>query len=64
MKNTFDYGNYVIEYRKEKGGYLFFLKKKIEDVDNALKECHKLQDLGYHDVLITKHEKYNERNKI
>jgi hypothetical protein len=53
MKN-FDYGDYTIEYRKEKNGDLHFLKVRITDLDKALKECHKLRDLGYHDVLIKK----------
>lgn len=52
MKNKFDYGNYIIEYRKEKNGPLHFLKKKIEELDEALRESNKLKDLGYYDVLI------------
>jgi hypothetical protein len=57
MKKQFDYGNYIISYRKEKDGLLHFLKKKIDNLDDALKEHHKLQDLGYHDVLIKKFRK-------
>lgn len=59
MNNTknFDYGNYIISFRKEKDGLLHFLKKKIATLDEALKEHHKLQDLGYHDVLIKKYTK-------
>lgn len=57
MKKQFDYGNYIISYRKEKDGLLHFLKKKIDNLDDALREHHKLQDLGYHDVLIKKFRK-------
>jgi hypothetical protein len=54
MKEKFNYGNYIISYRKEKDGLLHFLTKRIDTLENALKEHHKLQDLGYHDVLIKK----------
>jgi hypothetical protein len=54
MKNKFNYGNYIISYRKEKDGLLHFLTKKIDALEDALKEHHKLQDLGYYDVLIKK----------
>lgn len=57
MKNNFDYGDYIIEYRRERGGHLNFMREKIVDVDVALNECRKLQDLGYHDVTIRKNEK-------
>jgi hypothetical protein len=54
MKEKFNYGNYIISYRKEKDGLLHFLTKRIDTLEDALKEHHKLQDLGYHDVLIKK----------
>lgn len=58
MKNNkFDYGNFCIEYRKERDGFLNFLKKRIMTTDDALKESDKLKDLGYYDVLIKKIEK-------
>jgi hypothetical protein len=57
MKENFNYGDFLLEYRKEKNGLLHILKKKINDLDMALKESHKLQDLGYHDVKIFKNEK-------
>lgn len=56
MKNTFDYGEYIISFRKERDGLLQFLKKKINTLDSALEEHRKLQDLGYHDVLIKKNK--------
>lgn len=55
--NKFDYGDFTIEYRKERDGLLNFLKKKIVNIDDALKESNKLKDLGYHDILIKKVEK-------
>jgi len=51
-KEKFDYGNFRIEYRHEKNSALIFLKKKIDDLDSALKEADKLKNLGYHDVMI------------
>lgn len=57
MKDKFDYGNYIIEYRRDKNGFLFFLEKRILDIDDALKESNKLKDKGYHDVMIKKYEK-------
>lgn len=57
MKNNYDYGNFCIEYRKEKNGFLYFLKKKILNIDDAMKESNKLKDMGYHDILIKKVEK-------
>lgn len=54
MKQKFDYGDYIIEYRKDKNGFLYFLEKRIFDIDEALKESDKLKDLGYHDVMIKK----------
>lgn len=51
-KDPFDYGNYVISYREDRDGELFFLKKTINDVDTALREAGKLNDAMRHDVLI------------
>jgi hypothetical protein len=51
MKN-FNYGKYILEYRPIKNGELKFLKKKIDDVDTAMKEAAKLRDLGYDSVTI------------
>lgn len=56
MKEKFNYGEFLVEYRKAKDGLLHILKKKIDSVDAALQESHKLQDLGYHDVRILKNE--------
>lgn len=56
MKKKFEYGEYIIEYRKVENGFLSFLQKKINDIDTALKESQKLKDLGYHDVLIKRNE--------
>ena len=50
---TFIYGKYVLEFRPSKDGELKFLKKKIDDVDTAMKEAAKLRDLGYDGVMIT-----------
>ena len=60
-EKKFNYGNYLIEYRKSKDGLLHILKKKIDDVDNALKESYKLKDLGYHDVKIIKNDNKNKQ---
>jgi hypothetical protein len=54
MKN-FQYGEYVIEYRTENNGELKFLKKRINDLDIAMKECARLRDMGYADVTIVKY---------
>lgn len=54
MNDKFDYGEYIVSFRKERDGLLHFLKKKIDTLDSALEEHRKLQDLGYHDVLIKK----------
>ena len=56
MKDKFDYGEYIVSFRKERDGLLHFLKKKIDTLDSALKEHKKLQDSGYHDVLIKKNK--------
>lgn len=56
MKKKFEYGEYIIEYRKVENGFLSFLQKKINDIDTALKESQKLKDLGYHDVLIKRNQ--------
>jgi hypothetical protein len=56
MNKKFDYGKFYIEYRKERNGLLHFLKKKIDNLEDALKESNKLRDLGYHDILIKKSE--------
>ena len=47
----------MVEYRINQGGELRFLKKKIDDLDDALKEASKLRDMGYSDVMIRKNEK-------
>ena len=57
MKQKFNYGTYIISFRKEKDGLLHFLEKRIDTLEDALKSHHKLQDLGYHDVLIKKNKK-------
>lgn len=49
---AFDYGNYLIEFRTERGGELKFLKKKVNLLEDALKEAGILRDCGYSDVLI------------
>jgi hypothetical protein len=54
---NFDYGDFVLEYRHEKGGQLFFLRKKVTDLEVALKEANSLKDRGFHDVLL----KINDR---
>jgi hypothetical protein len=54
MNTNFDYGDFIIEYRTIAGGHLLFVKKRITDLDVALKECNRLKGLGYHDVLIKK----------
>jgi hypothetical protein len=54
MNTNFDYGDFIIEYRTINGGHLLFVKKRITDLDVALKECNRLKGLGYHDVLIKK----------
>lgn len=56
MKKKFNYGNFLIEYRIERGGLLSFLKKNIKDSEEALKEANKLKDLGYHDVQIRRND--------
>lgn len=48
----FDYGKFRIEFRVEKDGELRLLKKKIDSVDQALKETEILRDCGYSDVKI------------
>jgi hypothetical protein len=53
----FDYGDFLIEYRLEKNGILLFLKKKITDIEIAIKEANTLKDKGYYDVLIKMNEK-------
>jgi hypothetical protein len=60
MKDKKNYGDYIIEYRKIQYGTLYFLNKKINNVDQALLESNKLKDMGYHDVIIKK----NERNAV
>ena len=57
MKAKQDFGNFTIEYRKERNGLLHFLMKKILNIEDALKESDKLKDMGYYDVLIKKLEK-------
>lgn len=59
MKNTkkFDYGRFLIEYRNDSGGPLFFVKKKIDDIDVAMKEANMLKDRGYSDVMIRQNVK-------
>lgn len=57
MKNKFDYGDFIIEYRVSKNSELKFLKKKLTNLEDALKETHKLRDLGYHDILLKIHDK-------
>lgn len=57
MKAKQNFGNFTIEYRKERDGFLHFLRKTIMDTEEALKESNKLKDLGYHDILIKKIEK-------
>lgn len=56
MKRKFDYGNFLIEYRHNRGEILHFLKKKILSIDEALKESDKLKNNGYADVIIRKNE--------
>jgi hypothetical protein len=51
-KTKFDYGNFIIEYRIHKDGFLNFLKKKITNTSDALNEATALKDKGYYDVLI------------
>ena len=63
MRDKFDYGNYYIEYRKDRDGLLHFLKKKINDFDDAIKERHKLESLGYHEILIKRNNK-NDKKEI
>lgn len=57
MNTKFDYGDFIIEYRIDKDGFLNFLKQRITDIDTAIKESNKLKDLGYHDILIKKTER-------
>lgn len=52
IKDSFDYGSYIVEYRKDRNGPLNFLKKTIHNLDDVLKEAAKLKDQGNHDVLI------------
>lgn len=52
QKPKFDYGRFRIEYRFDRDGVLLFLQKKIDNVDDALREANDLNDKGYHDVLI------------
>jgi hypothetical protein len=54
---TFDYGDFVLEYRQTQHGPLYFLEKRITDVEEAIKEANKLKDSGYSDVMIKKNEK-------
>lgn len=51
-KRKFDYGKYIVEYRYEKGGELYFLRKKIMNTDEALKEANILRDKGYDGIMI------------
>lgn len=51
-KDKFDYGKYVISYREDRDSELLFLKMKIDNVDDALKEAARLNDIMCHDVLI------------
>lgn len=51
-KETFDYGAYIVEFREDRDGPLSFLRKKITDLDEVLREANKLKDEGNHDVLI------------
>lgn len=52
MKKKFEYGKFLIEFRTERDGLLHFLKKRVDVLEEALKEASKLRDLGYHDITI------------
>lgn len=53
----FDYGDFFIEYRPNRNGVLLFLKKKLNDIDSAMKEADILKNKGYNDVMIRRKEK-------
>ncbi len=51
-RKPFEYGKYLIEYRKENGGILRFLKEKLETFEEAETAREKLVLKGYYEPVI------------
>lgn len=56
-KSSFDYGQFLIEYRTDRYGDLRILKEKTDDTDAAMKAAEKLKNKGYSDVMIRRNFK-------
>ncbi len=54
IRQPFQYGNYLIEYRESKGGLLRILKEKLDSIEQAQEARERLLQAGYHDPVIRK----------
>lgn len=54
IRQPFEYGNYLIEFRETKDGLLRILKEKLDTVEDAQVARERLLQAGFYEPIIRK----------